>query len=124
MKCEICSTSEGTVTAANNYSVNFIFLKRSDSLCHSLFGLELKTTVGVKEGSALCDNVGHTSCGERNYLLVDKSAITAHNSNNFNILRKSTSCYSSYYRIHTGSISARSKNANLSELYHNFAFRT
>ena len=112
---KIGSTAEGAVAADGNDAVNADFAAGSQSLLHTLFRLELRATVGVKNGAATVQKIGNVARGKLLYVVLDQTRVTAIDRNDLNAASQSRAGYGTDSRIHTGCVTAGSKNADFSE---------
>ena len=116
---EIGSTSEGTVAAYCDDSVYIILLAGVYCFLHTLFCLELVATVGIQLSAAKTDDRIDELGGEGDDLVINKTSVSADDSNYLYSLLKSLIGYCSDSGIHSGSVSARGKYAYLLYLFHN-----
>ena len=110
--------AEGAVAADRNNTVYTKLVAGIDSLLHTLLGLELKATVGIKDSTALVDYVRNVTESEVFRLVIDKSRVTAIYRYDLNAPCERGTGYCSYCGIHAGRISSGGKHAYSFKCFH------
>ena len=110
-------TAECTVAAAADQAVNTKVAAGVSRLLQTFLGQHLLAACGVQHGAALADNAVYTAGTHLDDVAVDKTAVTAANAENGNIVCACAADYRANKCVHAGCVAAAGKYADSANLF-------
>ena len=114
-KC-LC-TAECTIAAAADQAVNAEVAAGVSRFLQTFLGQHLLAACGVQHGAALADNAVYTAGTHLDDVTVDKTAVTAANAENGNIVCACAADYRANKCVHAGCVAAAGKYADSANLF-------